>query len=267
MEGAAVIRRREGDGSTVYQGDALQVLHDLPTGCVQAIVTDPPYSSGGMFRSDRTQKTGDKYVLDQGQEKFADFYGDNRDQRSFAHWCALWLAECWRVADEGAQLAVFTDWRQLPSMTDAIQAGGWIWRGIVPWNKTEATRPQKGWYRSQCEYLLVASRGKPALLDETHKADVPCLAGFFVCPVEPVADRCHQTQKPRQIVEWALQVTPKGCTVLDPFMGSGTTGEAALATGRRFIGAELSEEYFGRAFARLQGTSLVDQANLFEGIA
>lgn len=243
--------------ATLYRGDSLAILAELGSGLVDAIITDPPYSSGGMFRGDRTAKTGDKYVMPGAEEKKADFHGDNRDQRSFGYWCSLWLAECWRVSKDGAMLAVFTDWRQLPTVTDQVQAGGWVWRGIVPWNKTEATRPQKGWFRSQCEYLVVAAKGLPATYDQTGKTDVPALPGFFCCPTDRGADAVHQTQKPVDLMRWLMLLVPKGGLVLDPFMGSGTTGVGALMERRRFLGIEMAEHYAtiaqGRIIAAAQG--------------
>jgi site-specific DNA-methyltransferase (adenine-specific) len=249
---------------TIHHGDSLAYLRTLPDKSVKAIITDPPYSSGGMFRADRTKSTGDKYVIDQGQEKNADFFGDNRDQRAFGYWCALWLGECLRVAEDGAMLACFIDWRQLPTLTDQVQAGGWVWRGIVPWNKTEATRPQKGWFRSQCEYLVVAAKGIPMGLDVTGKGDAPCLPGFFVCPVE--RDNVHQTQKPLDLMRWLIQLVPRGGVVLDPFMGSGTTGVAALMEGRQFIGCEMSEHYAGIARSRLEAAVQGGSQESIEGV-
>ena len=52
-----------------------------------------------------------------------DFTGDDRDQRAYGYWCALWLAECLRVTKPGGACLMFTDWRQLPATRDAIQAG------------------------------------------------------------------------------------------------------------------------------------------------
>jgi site-specific DNA-methyltransferase (adenine-specific) len=67
-----------------------------------------------------------------------DFEGDVRDQRWFTLWTALWSSEAWRAGADGCHLVAFSDWRQLPALCDAVQAGGWLWRGI----KTEATRPR-----------------------------------------------------------------------------------------------------------------------------
>ena len=122
---------------TLYHGEALAVLASLPTGSVDAVVADPPYSSGGMMRGDRAQATVAKYVTSQNtrRDELLNFSGDSRDQRSYAYWSALWLSEAHRVTAPGGVCLTFSDWRQLPATTDSIQAGGWVWRGIVPWSK------------------------------------------------------------------------------------------------------------------------------------
>src|SRR5262245_19338692 len=99
----------------LVEGEALSVLRELPDACVDAVVTDPPYSSGGAYRGDRTASTGEKYVQNGTLTVRPSFGGDNRDQRAFGYWCALWLAECLRIAKPGAPICVFTDWRQLPT--------------------------------------------------------------------------------------------------------------------------------------------------------
>jgi site-specific DNA-methyltransferase (adenine-specific) len=148
---------------TLYRGDALAVLRDLPDASADALITDPPYSSGGMVRGDRMGTTVGKYVSTGAAKDSVDFAGDNRDQRAYAYWCALWLAECLRVVRPAGVVLVFTDWRQLPSTTDALQAGGWVWRGIVPWAKGfggQASRTVSGRFASQCEYVVWGSRGE-----------------------------------------------------------------------------------------------------------
>lgn len=110
---------------------------------MHAFVTDPPYSSGGAFRGDRVKGTAAKYVSTGSANKgLPGFDGDVRDQRSFTLWTALWSSEAWRCAADGCHLVAFSDWRQLPALCDAVQAGGWLWRGICVWDKTEASRPR-----------------------------------------------------------------------------------------------------------------------------
>ncbi len=230
---------------TLHPGDALAVLRSLPDASVDAVITDPPYSSGGFTRGDRSVPPALKYTMTGTQIERPGFSGDNRDQRSFEYWCALWLSECLRVAKPGAPLCVFTDWRQLPTMTDAIQAGGWVWRGIVVWDKTEACRPAMGRFAAQCEYVVWGTAG-PSNDDE----EVGCLWGVIREPVR-IADKHHVTGKPTAVMQQLVRICPAGGVVLDPFAGSGTTGVAALLEGRRFVGAEITAEYIEIARERL----------------
>lgn len=233
----------------VIEGEALATLAAMPDCCVGAVVTDPPYSSGGFTRGDRTKDTREKYSQAEVMPQ-PGFGGDNRDQRSFAYWCALWASEALRVAAAGAPLVQFSDWRQLPATTDAMQAGGWVWRGILVWDKGDSCRPAMGRFRSQCEYAPWATKGSSLDLVE-----VGCLPGV-VLAAPPVGDnRVHLTQKPEAVMETAVRVAPPGCVVLDPFAGSGTTGVAALRTGRRCILIEKDAHYAAVARERLEAES------------
>lgn len=73
----------------------------------------------------------------------------------------------------------------------------------------------------------------------------------------------HPTQKPLRVMLWSLSFLPDGCdTILDPFMGSGTTLIAAIRTGRKAIGIERDEKYFDIALKRIQGCE--GKGSLFE---
>lgn len=222
----------------VVEGDSLAVLASLPAQSIDATITDPPYSSGGAFRGDRTKSTDDKYTNTQHQGRRPDFAGDVRDQRSWAYWCSLWMGEALRLSRADGRLLAFADWRQLPALTDAVQCGGWIWRGIVPWNKGEGSRPTPGGFRSQCEYLAWCSSGPLPLA----APGVTVLPGLLSATVKQ-ADKHHQTGKPTELMRSLVRIAPTGGVILDPFAGSGTTGVAALLEGRRAIMVERVPEY------------------------
>jgi site-specific DNA-methyltransferase (adenine-specific) len=236
----------EDDRAQLWHADALAVLRELPDGSVDAVVTDPPYSSGGMVRGDRAMDVHVKYVQSDSVsgQQLGTFGGDNRDQRGYGYWCALWLGECLRVVKPGGVACLFTDWRQLPITSDTLQAGGFVWRGIVPWYKP-AARPQAGRFTAQCEYVVWGSAGGMPL--DLAAAVLP---GFF--QAMPPRDREHITQKPVDVMRQLVRIAPAGGTVLDPFMGAGTTGVAAILEGRKFVGAELAEHYVQIAQRRIR---------------
>lgn len=248
----------------LYNRDALAVLSELPEGSIDVALTDPPYSSGGAFRGDRAgQSTTTKYQLTGTVKRYPDFAGDNRDQRAYGYWSALWIGALREAMVRGGVCVVFTDWRQLPTTTDALQSGGFVWRGIVPWDKTEGARPAKGRYRNQCEYAVWGSNGP---MDD----DGPCLAGYFRQAVI-TAEKFHIAGKPEQLLEELAKIAWRpNSTICDPFMGSGTTGVAAVRLGHKFIGCELEAEYFDasckRIEAELKARPLFDETEKIERI-
>ena len=233
-------------GAMLYRGDCLEVLAGLPTASVDAVITDPPYSSGGFTRSDRTAATGNKYVQTQTLVERPDFAGDSRSQRGWQYWCALWLSECFRIVKPSGYALTFTDWRQLPCAADALEAGGFVWRGLIAWDKGRGARAaHPGFFRQQCEFVVWGTSGvtKPA----QHGGP------FDGCIYETVKqiDKFHQTGKPTPVMEKLIAIVPPGATVLDPFMGSGTTGVACANSDRRFIGVEVNPDYFDIACKRI----------------
>lgn len=249
-------------GVRLYCGDALAVLPTLDAGSVDLVATDPPYSSGGAFRGDRANGTVTKYVRgDTGTAStYEAFTGDNRDQRAYGYWCTLWLGECLRVTRVGGVCCLFTDWRQIATTIDAIQAGGWVYRGIVPWNKTEAARPAKGRFRNQCEYVVWGSSG--SMGSEVAAADDrECLPGFHVESTVGMKKE-HIAQKPLSLMRFLMRICPAGGTVLDPFMGSGVTGKAAQMAGLKFVGCEADSGHYATALKRLRAAD--GHGSLFE---
>lgn len=244
--------RHQDERATVYLGDALRVLAELPDASADAVITDPPYSSGGFTRGDRTQDVHTKYVQSDQVRSFTGggaleaFTGDNRDQRGYGYWCALWMGECLRILKPGGVLAAFTDWRQLPVTTDIIQAAGFVWRGIVPWHKPSG-RPVQGRFANTCEYVVWGTAGARPLDIIGANTTLP---GFF--QASPPREREHITQKPVDILRSLVKIAPEDGTVLDPFAGSGTTGVAAVLEGRKFIGCEMLSHYADIAAKRIK---------------
>ena len=238
----------------LVRGESLALLTQLPSQFADAVITDSPYSSGGQFRGDRAGKTGEKYVGTnvrrherQQLRQRADFEGDTRDQLSFILWASLWSTECFRVAKPGAIVGFWTDWRQVAATIAALQGGGWVYRGLWGWDKTEGCRPVKGRPRNQLELVVWGSKGA---MPTTRCGGI----------IEPgVARACsatggkggHQTGKPVEVCRvWARLCEPGGI-LLDPFSGGASQGVACLEERRRYLGFEVVPRIHAEAVERL----------------
>ena len=235
---------------TLLCGDCLELIESIPDGSVDMVLSDPPYSSGGLFAGDRKRSTVEKYYNEEynGAARFRSFSGDNMDQRSFTEFMRMVLAKARRKSRPGALAAIFADWRNLPALTDALQAAGWVWRGVVVWDKG-TSRNQPGRFRPDCEYIAWGSNGG---LPVDWTPGSRALPGCYHVPGVNTRQKHHQTEKPVQLLEKLLAICPEGGTVLDPFMGSGSTGVACVNTGRSFAGMELDPGYFETAKRRIE---------------
>lgn len=223
----------EEPAATLYHGEALDVLRHLPPDTFDAVITDPPYSSGGFTRGDRNQSTAAKYEQHGVANNRRDFDGDNRDAAAWMAWTACWLTQCHRVTKSAGYCLVFTDWRQLPQATAALQAGGYVWRGILTWDKTEAARPpHTGYFRHQAEFIVWGTKGP------SRPSPWGPWPGVYRVKVDQ-ADKHHLTGKPTALLRRLLACVPPGGRLLDPFAGSGTALVAAKIEGRQAVGVEL----------------------------
>ena len=139
--------------STLILGDCLEELDKLESGSVDMVLCDPPYCSGGRTLAERQSPTSTKYTAQDynGARRLPDFSGDTMDQRSFMAFMRAVLLRCHALTKPGGIAAVFVDWRNLPALTDALQAAGWIWRGIVVWEAggfagISTAHLSRGWY-------------------------------------------------------------------------------------------------------------------------
>lgn len=233
--------------SAVKNMDSIRFLGGMDPDSVDCVLTDPPYSNGGLFRNQRNRSTSKKIQSTGTVDLKPDFFGDCRDQRSLEKWCSYWMGECWRVLRPGGMLMCFIDWRNLAAVIDAIQVAGFTYRGVFCWNKANA-RPQKGIFRNDTEFVVYGTKGDVIQQERYAK-------GYLECTPVPTKKRIHSTEKPVELLERLLCFVPDGGMVVDPFAGSGAVGEACHNLGIRFSGSELSEEYAALANSRLEGLS------------
>ncbi len=205
---------------TIYHGDCREWMPEA-----NAIVTDPPYSSGGFQEAGRVVGSIGKM----GQASKDDRIGyDTLSTRGYMNLMRDVLRQC-RAADE---IAVFTDWRMWVNTTDALEYAGWMLRAMIVWSKGNngIGRP----WRNQHELIAYGMR-RPADKDRIAKH-----GNVIDCARSGNAN--HPTEKPVELLRKVID-NMEGPTVLDPFMGSGTTLVAAKSLGRRAIGIEIEERY------------------------
>lgn len=219
--------------ATLYQGDAREILPYLATRQerAKALVTDAPYkvTSGG-----HTSLLGGWI----GSEE----YGNSGSPVE----CDLdwpdWLPMIPGVLEPDAHLYLFSNDRNLQDARAAAEAAGFYFHRLLVWDKRSAA-PNR-WYQQTCEFVLFMKQGKAYRI---ANPSTKSLVSLFQRDESE-----HPTEKPVDLCQVYIENSTKpGDLVLDPFVGSGTTGVAALRSGRRFIGIELTERWFEVACERL----------------
>ena len=231
--------------ATLYLGDCLEILPTL--GKVDAVVTDPPYCSGAATEAGRGGAT--HQGLRSETMRSGRFHWFRADNMTTAGLCELLRSMCVRapVAEDGHILA-FCDWRMVTMLGPAMESAGWRLRNLVVWNKGHFGAGTG--FRPQHEMIIHLTQRSPKF----HSAS---FGNVLTHKRVSSGDRAHPTEKPVGLMVDLLTVsTPAGGTVLDPFMGSGSTGVAALMSGRKFIGIERDPAHYESAVRRIEAASV-----------
>jgi site-specific DNA-methyltransferase (adenine-specific) len=211
----------------LHLGDCLEVMRDIPDGSIDAVVTDPPYGIN----------------MDGGTDGF----GIRSGRRYESRW-----------DDKPPTARVFDVMLKISAV--AIVFGGNNFTDKLPvsshwmvWDKTGEIKFKNPF--SDCELIWTNVNKK------TVNKYTVIQQGF----ISAEKTRYHPTQKPVQLLSRIIQdYTNPGDTILDPFMGSGTTGVACVQTGRNFIGIEIDPDYYKIAEKRIHEAQM--QPSLFEAL-
>lgn len=239
------------DTYQLFLGDALELIQKIPDQSVDLIVTDPPYES--LRRWEGVGTTARMGLGKRGSKA----HDEEKFFMTIPNSCfPFLLKEFYRVLKPNTHCYLMCDAFTLPYI---YWANGFsaenpksktIFQNIKPlvWDKVY---PGMGYhYRARYEFIVLLDKGKPKLNDLSISdiLAVPRLAG---------KNKKVPTQKPTDLMEILIrQSSCEGATVLDPFAGSGSTGVAALRTGRRFLGFELDAEHFEIANNALKAMQL-----------
>jgi site-specific DNA-methyltransferase (adenine-specific) len=217
----------------VHQGDAVAFLEKLPSKSVDCIVTDPAYESlekhrakGTTTRLKKSAASSNEWFEIFPNARFLDF-----------------LMQCWRVMKNDRHLYMYTDQETMFYVVPIAAQCGLRFAKPLVWNKYPNGGFGMGYhYRAKYELILFFEKGDRMLNSLGLPDMIEC----------PMVKKQYPTEKPVPVSEILIkQSTAGGQLVVDPFMGSGSVGEAAILNGRRFIGNDLSSKSFELAASRL----------------
>ena len=260
--------RHRGDEFRLVHGDSLRTLAALPEASVDLIFADPPYflSNGGS-----TCASGKRVAVQKGAWDVS--RGVNQDHA----FNVAWLGACQRVLKPTGTIWVSGTQHVIFSIGFAMQSLGYHLLNTITWFKPNAS-PNLAcrFFTHSTEILLWAAPARQKKLMHTfHYRDMKADNGgkqmrdlwqmpepggdqvVWSIPTPPKSEKAngrHPTQKPLALLERVVRAgSDPGQIVLDPFNGSGTTGVAAVAGGRRYLGIDVDPSYLDLTARRLRG--------------
>ena len=221
----------------LIKGNNLDVLKTIADKSVDLVVTDPPYNISKKNNFETMNRQG----IDFGE------WDKNADLLS-------WMNELPRIVKKGASIIIFNGWRNLGAIAKELEEKGFLIKDIIRWEKTNPMpRNRDRRYVVDYEFAIwaVEKHAKWKFHRQSDKYD----RSEIRVPIASISEKtfgAHPTQKPVKLMEeLLLRHSDKNDVVLDPFMGSGSTGIACLNTNRDFIGIELDKNYFEIAKKRI----------------
>ncbi len=231
----------------IIQGDCLAVIKSLPAGCVDCVVSDPPYCSGGFSEAGKQRATG-QGLRSETRKRVDWFDGDKMTSAGLSHLLRSVAFESIRLLKGPGSMLFFTDWRMVPLMAPAIESAGLKYQNMIVWRKPSVGLGHG--FRPQHEIILHFAAGAAKYHD---KSTGNVIGEKRINP----QTRQHPTQKPVELLQTLLRVVcPEGGTVFDPFGGAGSTAVAAEGIGRSALIVERSPEHCATARARLGNVQL-----------
>jgi DNA modification methylase len=227
-------------------GDCIELMKDIPAESVDMIYTDIPY--GIEFKSNRQGIDRKKSVARLGdtinkEQYFQEINGDTELPDT------EWLLQAHRVLKDGTGIYICVHWETFGELKSQVVCAGFKPKNMIVLNKSNhGMGDLRGQYAPKHELILFAVKGRHILnFPEGRKNDV------WDVPVKfSGAHRLHPNEKPLSwIIPAIMNSSQEGDIVLDPFMGSGSTGDASQKTGRNFIGMDNDITYFEIASKRL----------------
>ena len=220
----------------IYNEDCLEGMKRIPDKSVDMIATDPPYCVGVSSNGIKSS------------------FADLNMLRPFWEQC---FSEWRRILKDGGHVYSMTDWRTYPLVMPLFQKY-FAMRNLIVWDIEWFKLGN--YYRYSHELIMFGTAGKSERHFSNTEMDIWRIR--FINYTLPA--KRHQAEKPVELMEKMIRNSSReGDTVLDSFMGSGTTGVACVNLNRKFIGFELDEKYFEIAKKRIDDAVAQREQSLF----
>ena len=229
----------------IYNEDCLEGMKRIPDGCVDLIVTDPPYLMNYKTgrRKDKTHRFNDVILNDDNEQLITDY-----------------VKECYRIMKDDTAMYLFCSSHKVDFFKKELEKVFSI-KNMIIWVKNNHTAGDlESAFGRKYEIVFLVNKGQ-------RKFNGERLTDIWEFPKVSSDGQLHQNQKPIELIKRCIEKHSNvGDVVFDGFMGSGTTAAAALDTNRNYIGFELDEYYFNVAEKRLKNhTTQTDIFNLLGG--
>jgi site-specific DNA-methyltransferase (adenine-specific) len=212
------------DGVEVWLGDCREIMPKIDA--VDAVITDPPYLMGA---ASTRQGRGVRSRIG--------------DWTNAAVWYSAWMRAAWDCLGTEGSMWICGNWRTMPLLTisaDELRANI---SSVVVWDKEWIGVGPLNGLRQRYELIFQIGKGEFKVVNRSEPD---------IWPVQWASHRPsgHDAEKPVPLMRRAISVS-RASRVLDPFMGSGTTGVAAVSEGAGFVGIEIEPKYFDIACRRI----------------
>lgn len=222
----------------IIQGDCLEEMDKLIVDGlkVDIILTDPPYKTITGGDSNGKNSARPKGILSGNRKLFE--HQTTCSQKE-------WMPRIFNLLKDGGHAYIFTNALNLKEMLDVSTSVGFKMHNLLVWEKNNCTPSQ--FYMKNCEYILFLRKGRAKWINNIGNSKTVHQFNNII------GNKVHPCEKPVDLLKFYIEnSTATEDLVLDPFMGSGSTGVACLNTNRNFIGIELDQKYYSIAKSRLQ---------------
>lgn len=251
--------------NTIYTGDCIKILNEkIDEKSVELIFADPPYNLSGNGLKWQGNKTGgDWYMVNEKWDKMT--------APEYLQFTRKWIGACHKVMRDNGSIYISCTYHNLTEVMIVLKQLDFKINNVIVWQKTNAMpNMTKRVFTHSTEFVVWAVKGKKWIFnyEELKKINperqkdgsAKQMRDVWSLPLVQGKERLrgkdgralHPTQKPEEMLKRIIIASSnKGDTVLDPFLGSGTTAFVAKKLSRNWIGIEKSKKYVDMAKKRL----------------